>query len=130
MFPETFYVTVHILLIILCGDRAMEVTFSQLKQKDVVNLNDGKNLGRVCDVTMEFPSNNVLGITVTGGKGFRFTKQDMFIPVNSIVKIGEDAVLVKLGGGKPDCPPPKPKPDCPPPCPPPRHDRRSFDEYE
>lgn len=122
----------------------MEITFSSLKQKDVINLLDGKNLGKVCDITFSFPENNVLGFTVTGCKGFKFSKQEVFIPVNNVVKIGDDAVLIKFG--KPEHPPEKPpkKPNCPPPnnccpppcppencCPPQRPDnRRSYDEYE
>lgn len=115
----------------------MEVTFTSLKQKDVINLIDGRNLGKVCDITFSFPENNVLGFTVTGCKGFRFSKQEIFLPINTIVKIGDDAVLVKFG--KPDKPNEKPpqKP-CPPnncpPCPlpprPPYDNRRSYDEYE
>ena len=111
----------------------MEFTFSQLKQKEVVNINDGKNLGKVCDLTFTYPENNVLGFTVTGSKGFKLTKQDQFIPIKNVVKIGSDTVLVKTGGkheDKDNCPPPRPpKPPhaCPPPCPP---DRRSYDEYE
>lgn len=124
----------------------MEVNFSSLKQKDVINLHDGKNMGKVCDLSFTFPENDVLGFTVTGCKGFRFSKQEVFIPIKNVVKIGQDAVLVKVGGkdGKDDkhdnCPPPRtPKPDCPPPCPPnncppnfppPKPNRRSYDEYE
>lgn len=119
----------------------MEVTFSDLKRKDVINLNDGRNLGRVYDLSFSFPEADVLGFTVTGCKGFRFSKQEIFLPVSSVVKIGDDAVLVKFGKEeKPDRPPKPPKPpgcdDCPPPyppqpCPPPFHgDRRSYDEYE
>lgn len=120
----------------------MEVTFSVLKQKDVINLTDGRHLGRVCDMTFTFPENNVLGFTVTGCKGFRFSKQEVFIPIKNVAKIGKDAVLVNLGDNKPDCPPPKPPknekpnfcpppcPPCPPPCPPPPRDRRNYDEYE
>ncbi len=123
----------------------MEVTFSALKQKDVINLIDGKHLGKVCDISFSFPENNVLGFTVTGCKGFRFSKQEIFLPINCIVKIGEDAVLVKYGKEPPPPPkPPKPDcptdncrpfpPDCPPPnCPPqypPHGGRRSYDEYE
>ena len=125
----------------------MEVNFSDLKQKDVINLNDGKNMGRVCNISFTFPENNVLGFTVTGSKGFRFSKQEVFIPIKQVVKIGQDAVLVKFGEN-PDRPPKPPKPDfppcppgnrppnclppnnCPPNCPPPRPDRRSYDEYE
>lgn len=110
----------------------MEFTFSELRQKDVINLTDGRNLGRVCDITVTFPENRVQGILVTGGKGFRLTKKEIFIPMCDVEKIGSDAVLVKLGDKnenhppkRPDCPPPK----CPPPpqCPP---SRRSLDEYE
>lgn len=108
----------------------MEFTFSRLKQKDVINISDGKNLGKVCDITVTFPENNFTGITVTGCKGFKFTRQEVFIPVSNVVKIGEDAVLVKLSDGKPpqDCPPKRPD-NCPPKRP--RDcDRRSYDEYE
>ena len=121
----------------------MEVNFTALKQKDVINLNDGKNMGKVCDLSFTFPENDVLGFTVTGCKGFRFSKQEVFIPIKQVVKIGKDAVLVKFGDDKNERPPKPPKPDfppcppknCPPPCPPtnyppPRPDRRSYDEYE
>ena len=126
----------------------MEVNFSDLKQKDVINLNDGKNMGKVCDLSFTFPENNVLGFTVTGCKGFRFSKQEVFIPIKQVVKIGKDAVLVKFGDDNQGRPPKPPKPDfppcppgnrppnclppnnCPQNCPPPRPDRRSYDEYE
>ncbi len=108
----------------------MEVTFSELKQKEVISITDGKHLGKVCDITFTFPEGKVTGFTVTGCKGFKFTKQEVFLPIKSIVKIGEDAVLVN--GETPPPPPPPFKPNCPPPpptvCPP--QSRRSFDEYE
>ena len=106
----------------------MDVNFCKLKQKDVISLNDGKNLGKVCDITFRYPENTVVGITVTGGKGFRFNRAEQFIPIAAVVKIGDDAVLVKTApkgeGGKipPPCPP---QPPCPP-----SGGRRSFDEYE
>lgn len=121
----------------------MEVNFSSLKQKDVINLHDGKNMGKVCDLSFTFPENNVQGFTVTGCRGFRFSKQEVFIPIKNVVKIGKDAVLVKVGGndGKhdsvppprppgQDCPPPCPPGNCPPHCPPQKPNRRSYDEYE
>lgn len=121
----------------------MNVIFSQLKQKDVINLNDGKNLGRICDITFTFPEGDVTGFTATGCKGFRFSKQEVSLPFSAVVKVGEDAVLVKVGKEREkDCPPPPPSGKrpvrCPPPpqnCPPPQGhvcppDRRSLDEYE
>ena len=135
----------------------MEVNFSELRQKDVINMVDGRHLGRVCNISFTFPECKILGLTVTGCKGFRFSKQEIFLPMDDVIKIGKDAVLVKFGTDDNDCPPPKqpkqpktcppPKPDCPPhgnqpPCcppsfcpPPPSNgyppqNRRSFDEYD
>lgn len=108
----------------------MEVIFSELRQKEVINVADGKHLGKVCDLKFTFPEGNVLGVSVTGCKGFKFTKQEIFISLKCITKIGEDAVLVNISEN-----PPPPKPpmaqNCPPPfCPPPPQSRRSLDEYE
>lgn len=119
----------------------MEVTFSELKQKDVINLVDGRHLGKVCDMTFTFSEGDVQGFTVTGGKGFRLSRQDIFIPLAAVVKIGKDAVLVNHGDREQEKPaPPKKQGKCPPaPCPPklcpppapcPPRDRRSLDEYE
>ena len=115
----------------------METTFGEIKQKDVINLINGAHLGRVCNITFSFPENKVIGFTVTGCRGFKFSKQEIFLPIKDVVKIGADAVLVKLGKEeKPDCPPSKPDcpPKCPPPCPPcpPQFGggRRDYGEYE
>lgn len=110
----------------------MEVIFSELKQKEVINVADGKNMGKVCDITFTFPEGKVTGLTVTGCRGFKFTKQEIFLPLKSVVKIGEDAVLVSLSENSPPPPPPGKGQNCPPPCPPPPppHSRRSLDEYE
>ncbi len=108
---------------------------------DVVCITDGKNLGKVCDLAFYFPENRLKGLFVTGCKGFRFSKSDVFIPMHDVVKIGEDVILVKLGQDKPPkdnppqshCPPPDKCPpqnnNCRPPCPPPNN-RRNFDDYE
>ena len=107
----------------------MEFLFSQIKKMDVVSVNDGKNLGKVCDIVLFYPENKIKGYFVTGSRGFHFSKSEVFIPVRQIVKIGEDVILVNTdekplpppSGGAP-CPPPKP--NCPP------DPRRSFDDYE
>lgn len=137
----------------------MEFLFSKLKKLDVISLSDGKNLGRFCDVTFTLPEGKIKGFTATGCKGFKFSKSDLFIPLSDIVKVGEDAILVKTGekpkkdkDKKPDCPPHDPCKRCPPPdpceqfdpcnqrkpCPPynpcnpcnPCDNRRNFDDYE
>lgn len=74
----------------------MEIIFSQLKQKDVICISDGKHLGKVNDLVFNTQNYCVPALCVTGSKGFKFTKQDQLIPVEDIVKIGEDAILVKF----------------------------------
>ena len=109
----------------------MELSYNVIKKLDVVCLNDGKNLGRVCDLVFLYPENRVKGFFVTGGKGFRFARQEEFIPITSVTKIGEDVILVKREEKKEKCPPRRERNCCPPPFA--RDggdDRRDTGEYE
>ena len=74
----------------------METSFSELHSKEVVNLTDGKRLGRVCDVVFTFPEGRVQGIVVPGGRGFRWGKAELFIELKCVKKIGIDVVLVDV----------------------------------
>ena len=75
----------------------MELTFSELRAKEVVNTQDGKKLGKVCDIALCYPENKWVGIIVPGGRGFSFKKSELFIDLRHIVKIGEDVILVNIG---------------------------------
>ena len=102
----------------------MELTFSELKTKEVVNTQDGRKLGKVCDIVICYPENRWLGIIAPNGNGFSFKKNNVFIDLKNIVKIGEDVILVNVGlpikpHGKKCAPPPPPAPPSPPPPPPP-----------
>ena len=118
----------------------METSFSELKQKEVVNVVDGRRLGRTFDIVFTYPEGRVCGIVVPGSKGRHwFRSSELFIDLKSITKIGEDVVLVNLRPVvKSDCKPDKKRRcgygeaeyECPPPPPPPKPDRRSYDEYE
>lgn len=101
----------------------MEVTFSQLRTKEVVNTQDGRKLGKVCDIVLCYPENRWIGIVAPNGRG-SWKKNGVFIDMKHIVKIGDDVILVNIGiphhsGGK--------KGYC---CPLPEQGRRSFEEYE
>ena len=74
----------------------MEVTFSELRAKEVVNTQDGRKLGRVCDVVLCYPENKWIGLIVPSGRGFG-KKQELFLELKNIVKIGEDVILVNVG---------------------------------
>lgn len=74
----------------------METSFQDLKQKMVVNVCDGKQLGKVSDVVFTYPEGRVLGIVAPGGRGFRWGKSDVYIDLKCVSKIGVDVVLVEL----------------------------------
>ena len=75
----------------------MELSFLELKKKEVINTADGKKLGRVCDIIFCYPEARVLGFVVPGSKAFGFKKEEYFIDLKNIVKIGTDVILVNVG---------------------------------
>ncbi len=77
----------------------METSFIELRCKEVVNVLDGRKLGHICDVVFDLGSARVLGFVLPGEKkGWNFLRsgEQIFLPFNCIVKIGEDAILVEL----------------------------------
>lgn len=75
----------------------MEITYCDLRQKEVVNLCDGKRLGRVIDMVFSYPENRIIGIVVPGCRGFYlFRGNDIFVDIKSIIKIGEDVILIDV----------------------------------
>ena len=77
-----------------------ELTFCELREKEVVNVTDGKRLGRIIDMALTF-SGHVCGIVVPGDKKLMKCvagKESIFIPWSSICKIGDDVILVDLFG--------------------------------
>ena len=74
----------------------MDTSFQELRQKQVVNVCDGKQLGKVSDVVFTYPEGRVKGIVAPGGRGFRWGKQDVYIDLKCVTKVGVDVVLVEL----------------------------------
>ena len=75
-----------------------EATFTDLRRKDVINIEDGKRLGNIIDLVFESCSGRILGFVVPGERRlFNFkNRQDVFIPYHSICKVGEDVILVDV----------------------------------
>lgn|GEM_PF-105703 len=127
----------------------MELTYNELKKRDVINVVDGQCLGRITDLRIDFPRGVLTGIYVPGRRMSRlaklFSKSTVFIDESNIIKIGGDVILVDLkcgnfcsdssrinrpspprpsDGQAKHCPPPNPcPPPCPPICPPPKPPR-------
>ena len=74
---------------------------SDLQNKDIVNVNDGRNIGSIIDVKIDPGSGNIVSFIIEPNKNFfrffRAEKMDTEIKWHSIEKIGEDVILVKLG---------------------------------
>ncbi len=99
----------------------MELTYKELKKRDVINVVDGKCLGQITDLTLVFPSGKLVGITVPGKKSCKllniFNRNPLYIEVNKITKIGNDVILVNLqcmDVCSPSSPVEKPRPPRPP----------------
>lgn len=76
----------------------MELTFCELKNKQVVNIIDGKQLGHIIDLVIT-QNAKICGIIVPGNKsGFNLFKssENLFIPYQNICKIGDDVILVEV----------------------------------
>ena len=75
-----------------------ELAFCELRTKQVVNVIDGKCLGRVCDIIFSRHNSRVLGFVVPGESAFRVfrRREDIFIPFEKVCKIGCDVILVEL----------------------------------
>ena len=73
------------------------LSITELKQKEVVNVCDGRRLGFVCNAEFELPSGQIVSISVPADmKCFNFGKiEEIKIPWCNIERIGEDIILVR-----------------------------------
>lgn len=72
---------------------------ADFRQKEVININDGRRLGFVCDVEIDFESGRIEAIVIPGGGrlfGLIGKEKDYVIPWDRIKKIGEDIILVDM----------------------------------
>ena len=70
----------------------MEITYNEIRSREIVNTHDGKRLGRATDIVFDKDSGRVVP-----GAAKIFKKADeIFIPIDHIAKIGEDVILVRL----------------------------------
>ena len=74
----------------------MEYNLSELKKKSVINVLDGKDLGKINDLVISFPDGRVVGIIVPGKKNSLFGGNELIVYFKCIEKIGGDAILVRL----------------------------------
>ena len=75
----------------------MNIPFTELIKKEVVNVCDGKLMGYISDALICTGEGRVLNFSVRPDCGFfPKKKNDIIITWDNIERIGEDAVLVRL----------------------------------
>jgi len=77
----------------------MLVKASELRLLDVINVLDGRKLGRICDLDIDFDEGRVKAIIVEGqGRSLLDFghNDDVEIPWSRVQKIGVDVILVQV----------------------------------
>ena len=82
-------------------------SIDRLKEKEVINVCDGRRLGYICDLMIDVCCGQILSILVPGDmRVFSFKRPELIcIPWCNIERIGDDTILVKT-----DAPLPPPRP--------------------
>lgn len=84
------------------------MTLSELRQKEVIDVHDGKRLGRVMDLEFCTADSRVTALVVPADTSFlqslRGEKCGLVIPWEDIRRIGDDVILVAIRG-EASCPP-------------------------
>lgn len=77
------------------------IKISDLRQREVINILDGKRLGNIKDIEMDLDEGRVVSIIMPGqNRLFRFFSfgkdNDYIIPWEDIKKIGIDVILIEI----------------------------------
>lgn len=72
----------------------------KLKNKEVINIGDGRSIGFVSDIEVNLSTGTIDGIVIPGPRSFFTLKNsrenDIFIKWDKIRTVGEDVILVEL----------------------------------
>ena len=73
------------------------MNLSDLQNKDIVNINDGKKIGNIIDAKFNISSGLIEKLIIEPSKSlFSLKSSEIEISFSEIKKIGEDVILVKL----------------------------------
>ena len=74
----------------------MEISYNELRQKEIVNVLCGKRMGKLTDLIFSTNTKKVLGIVVPSEHKLFRQREDFFIPWENITQIGDDVILVSV----------------------------------
>ena len=74
----------------------------EIRNKEVINIFDGKSLGYVCDIEINLQAGTIDGIVLPGSRGifnlFGKGEEDFVIRWSDVKTVGEDVILVDVKG--------------------------------
>lgn len=74
----------------------------EIRNKEVINIFDGKSLGYVCDIEINLQAGTIDGIVLPGSRGifnlFSKGEEDIVIRWSDVKTVGEDVILVDVKG--------------------------------
>ncbi|SMB96402.1 sporulation protein, YlmC/YmxH family [Desulfonispora thiosulfatigenes DSM 11270] len=76
----------------------MLAKISDLREREIVNVLDGKRLGPIKDIDIDIESGKITSLILPGpGRIFRFLgrNDDYIVPWEKVVRIGVDVILVE-----------------------------------
>ena len=78
------------------------ISTQDLKNKEVINIHNGKSLGYVEDIVVELKKGTVEGIVIPQRSSGLFSilnkGAEIVVPWNAVRRVGEEVILVDLGG--------------------------------
>lgn len=76
----------------------MVSTFSELRDKEVINVCDGKRMGYVCDLQIDWECGRVCALILPARSLLASFKKGscVYVPFGCIKQIGKDLVLVEV----------------------------------
>ena len=78
------------------------ISTDKLKNKEVINISDGRSLGFVYDIEVDLDKGVIDGIVIPGARGFMgfFSKAegDTVIKWEKVRTVGDDVILVDVEG--------------------------------
>ncbi len=66
---------------------------SELQQKEIVNIVNGKRVGMIIDVIVD-DKGNINNLVLEEKRGHKFSREEYNVSWSQIVKIGDDIILV------------------------------------
>ena len=74
----------------------------EIRNKEVINIFDGKSLGYVCYIEINLQAGTIDGIELPGSRGifnlFGKGEEDIVIKWSDVKTVGEDVILVDVKG--------------------------------